>query len=79
MPYSFHFLVLFRSMGESLCLNDMLKSSSLEIMCEIMLINSVAKGPKFRPQNTKGAEKNGVGPNICLICQKRAGKGPNFF
>jgi hypothetical protein len=23
---------------------------------------SVAKGPKFRPQNTKGAEKNGWGP-----------------
>jgi hypothetical protein len=24
--------------------------------------SSVAKGPKFRPQNTKGAEKNCVGP-----------------
>jgi hypothetical protein len=23
---------------------------------------SVAKGPKFRPQNTKGAEKNSMGP-----------------
>jgi hypothetical protein len=24
--------------------------------------SSVAKGPQFRPQNTKGAEKNCVGP-----------------
>jgi hypothetical protein len=45
---------------------------------------SVAKGPKFRPQNTKGAEKivwgrKSLGPNICLIFQKRAEKGPNFF
>jgi hypothetical protein len=45
---------------------------------------SVAKGPKFQPQSTKRAEKNwrgweSQGPNFCLICQKRAEKGPNFF
>jgi hypothetical protein len=46
--------------------------------------NSVAKGPKFRPQSTKRAEKNCVGPgnlgpNFWQIYQKRAEKGPNFF
>jgi hypothetical protein len=39
----------------------------------------LTKGPKFPPQNTKGAEENCVGPNMFLICQKRAGKGPIFF
>jgi hypothetical protein len=28
---------------------------------------SVAKGPKFRPQNTKGAEKNCVGPELVYV------------
>jgi hypothetical protein len=26
------------------------------------MFSSVAKGPKFRPQNTKGAAKNSMGP-----------------
>jgi hypothetical protein len=42
------------------------------------LISSVAKGPKFRPQSSKRAEKNLV-PNLYPIYQKRAEKGPNFF
>jgi hypothetical protein len=42
------------------------------------------QGPKFRPQNTKGAEKNCVGrenlgPTFWQMYQKRAEKGPNFF
>jgi hypothetical protein len=28
----------------------------------VVAASSVAKGPKFRPHNTTGAEKNGVGP-----------------
>jgi hypothetical protein len=46
--------------------------------------SSVAKGPKFRLQNTKGAEKivwgrETLGPKFWQIYQKRAEKGPNFF
>jgi hypothetical protein len=45
---------------------------------------SVAKGPTFRPQTSKGAAKKGKGPEILaaeflLDLQKRAEKGPNFF
>jgi hypothetical protein len=35
---------------------------------------SVAKGPK----KVLWGRKN-LGPNFCLICQKWAEKGPNFF
>jgi hypothetical protein len=46
-------------------------------------MSSVAKGPKFRRQNTKGAEKivwdpENLGLNFWQINQKRAEKGPNF-
>jgi hypothetical protein len=49
---------------------------------------SVAKGPKFRPQNTKGAEKNCMGPgksgaellaDLSKKGRKEAEKGANFF
>jgi hypothetical protein len=45
---------------------------------------SVAKGPKFRPQITKRAEKNLMGPGktgaeFLPDLSKRAEKGPNFF
>jgi hypothetical protein len=41
------------------------------------MYNSVAKGPKFRPQSTKRAEENlagreSQGPNFLTIYQKRA-------
>jgi lysine/ornithine N-monooxygenase len=47
-------------------------------------VTSVAKEPKFRPQNTKGAEINCVGPGksgaeLLADLSKRAQKGPNFF
>jgi hypothetical protein len=50
----------------------------------IRLIISVAKGLKFWPQNTKGAEKNCVGLGIFgakffADLSKRAEKGPNFL
>jgi hypothetical protein len=46
--------------------------------------DSVAKGPKFRPQSSKRAEKilwgrESQGPKFYPIYQKRAEKGPNFF
>jgi hypothetical protein len=44
---------------------------------------SVAKGPKFRPQNTKKRKivwgRENLGPNFCQIYQKRTEKRPNFF
>jgi hypothetical protein len=45
---------------------------------------SVAKGTKFRPQNTKWAEKNCVGPGkfgaeLLADLLKRAEKEPNFL
>jgi hypothetical protein len=45
---------------------------------------SVAKGPKFRPQNTKGAEKNCVGPGnfgaeILADLSKKGRKGAELF
>jgi hypothetical protein len=45
---------------------------------------SVAKGPKFRPQNSKGALQKFVRPEklaaeVSLNMPKRAEKGPNFF
>jgi hypothetical protein len=48
------------------------------------MLASVAKGPKFRPQSSKRAEKiwwgrESQGPNFYSIYQKRAEKGPNFF
>jgi hypothetical protein len=47
-------------------------------------INSVAKGPKFRPLTSRGAVKKCEGPEILaaeffLDSKKRAEKGPNFF
>jgi hypothetical protein len=44
----------------------------------------VAKGPRFRPQNPKGAGKKSEGPEklaaeILPDLQKRAEKRPNFF
>jgi hypothetical protein len=49
----------------------------------MQIMISVAKGQKFWPQITIGANKNCVGPetpgpNFCLICQEIAKKGPNF-
>jgi hypothetical protein len=46
--------------------------------------NSVAKGPKFRPQNTKGAEKNCVGPGrfgaeVLADLSKKGRKGAELF
>jgi hypothetical protein len=46
-------------------------------------LTSVAKGPKFRPQNTKGAEKNCVGlgksgAEFLADLSKKGRKGPNF-
>jgi hypothetical protein len=47
--------------------------------------NSVAKGSKFLPKNTKGAEKNlwwgreNLRPNTWQNCHKGAEKGPNFL
>jgi hypothetical protein len=47
--------------------------------------NTVAKGPKFRPQNTKGALQNSVrseklaGRIFFRFAKKSAEKGPNFF
>jgi hypothetical protein len=46
--------------------------------------NSVAKGPKFRPQNLKGALKKFVRQEklvakFSLDLPKRAEKGPNFL
>jgi hypothetical protein len=45
---------------------------------------SVAKRPEFRPQSSKRAEKNLVGPGksgaeLLPDLTKRAEKGPNFF
>jgi hypothetical protein len=45
---------------------------------------SVAKGPVFRPQNSKGALRKLVRPEkfaaeFSLNMPKRAEKGPNFF
>jgi hypothetical protein len=47
-------------------------------------MDSVAKGPKFRAQNSKGAEKivwsrKNLGLNFWQIDQKRAKKGRHFF
>jgi hypothetical protein len=39
--------------------------------------NSVAKGPKFWPQNAKGAEKNFVGPGKSAA-EFLAKKGPKW-
>jgi hypothetical protein len=46
--------------------------------------NSGAKGPIFRPPNTKGVEqilwvRANLGPNFRPIYQKRVEKGPIFF
>jgi hypothetical protein len=48
------------------------------------LTYSVAKGPKFRPQNTKGAEKNCVGPGkfgaeVLADLSKKGRKGAELF
>jgi hypothetical protein len=47
-------------------------------------LSSVAKGPKFRPQNTKGAEKNCVGPGksateFMADLSKKGRKGADLF
>jgi hypothetical protein len=43
---------------------------------------NVAKGPKFRPQSTKGAEKKiwweNHGPNICQIYKKGPKRGKHL-
>jgi hypothetical protein len=49
----------------------------------LLAFTSVAKGPKFRPQTTKGAEKDCVGlgksaAELLANLSKRAEKGPNF-
>jgi hypothetical protein len=49
-----------------------------------VLHSSVAKGPKFRPQNTKGAEKNCVGPEksgaeFLPDLTKKGRKGADLF
>jgi hypothetical protein len=50
------------------------------------MISSVAKGPKFRPQNSKGAIQKCMRPGgkiggriFSKHAKKRAEKGPNFF
>jgi hypothetical protein len=59
--------------------------STSAISCKFYYFtSSVAKGPKFRPQNTKGAEqivwgRVSLGPDFWQNYQKRAEKGPNFF
>jgi hypothetical protein len=50
----------------------------------ILNISSVAKGPKFRPQNTKGAEKNCVGAGkfgaeVLADLSKKGQKGAELF
>jgi hypothetical protein len=49
-----------------------------------LVFTSVAKGPKFRPQNTKGAEKNCVGPGksgaeLLADLSKKGRKGAELF
>jgi hypothetical protein len=58
-----------------------LKLSPLVSTAFVTIVASVAKGPKFRPQSTKGAAKilwgrENLGPNFLQIYQKRAEKGP---
>jgi hypothetical protein len=47
-------------------------------------LSSVSKGPKFRPQNTKGAEKNCMGPGksraeLFAELSKKGRKGDKLY
>jgi anthranilate/para-aminobenzoate synthase component II len=53
-------------------------------VCEKRFMTSVAKGPKFRPQTTKGVEKNCVGPGksaaeLLANLSKKGRKGSELF
>jgi hypothetical protein len=59
------------------------QKSSTYISRLLLLLSSVAKGPKFRPQNTKSARKKNSpgksGAELLEELSKREEKGPNFL
>jgi hypothetical protein len=55
-----------------------------KIAIKFAIETSVAKGPKFWPQNTKGAEKNCIGPGkfgaeVLADVSRKGRKGAKLF